>query len=849
MKSSTLEINENDRKSHVEAYYIHPEKQEQPLIRVYRNMEQEIYEAVFGLELSGIGRRTKSREEKSKENEIHVIQQERYKRLLLTGLSAGQTLDLEYTGGIKNGGTPYFKWLIKGRAQEGNGEEAAASVKQLWQNLNVIAGTLRNEYTFSPVADERKLGGLADPAGYVGVVNRVGVAINADTYVPMGFLRRTSSKADKSSVIVVPEQGGDRAPFFDSLALGALGCASEIKLALSISRIEMTDNNLHDISSALQWLRNGEAKQISFNQALKEGMQSDGLMASLENSLEQWIASPAGYRVSCTAYSREPIPMSFMNLVGSELFSGPFTVETRRIVNDCDIFNPPLDPRSTKAHIGAEMLRNDDHVLDLQDCVNSISLLPPLFPQVETLRKCNVKRSYVHAAAGLQQEGVLLGRLGDNAGATQVHFSKTDRSRHAYVIGATGTGKSTLLYNMIKQDIENGEGVCLIDPHGDLFEQVLRAVPKERAEDVVIVDPSDFDRSVGINFLETGDVNKNVQQNFVVNEMIKIFDRLYDLRTTGGPIFEQYMRNCLLLLMDNEYTEATLTDVSRVFEDRDFRRYLKQKCKNETVVSFWEKQAESAGGDASLSNVAPYITSKLNQFVNNALLRPIIGQPKSSINFRKIMDSGKILLVNLSKGMLGELDTQLLGMLIIGKLFSSAMGRVSLPPEKRRTMYLYIDEFQNFTTDSVAFLLSESRKFGLALTLANQNLAQLRTSSNHNDILDSVLGNVGSTFMLRLGILDAEVMHVYTKPELDAQDLQNQPDFHVAARMLNSNAPGKPFVFKTMPATSTVNPDLASKIKVLSRLKYAQDTSIVEIEIKRRRTSYKKEMKQSTEDE
>lgn len=700
---------------------VQPETQEQPLIRVSRNVEKECFDAVFALELSGIGRRTRNREEKSKESEKQEGQQERYKRLLLTGLSSGQSLDFEYTGGRNRIGKSYFKWTIKGRAEGVDADEATVSAKRLWQNLNVIVGTLRNEYTFAPVADERKLGDHVDPAGYVGVIKRVGVAINAEAYAPMGFLRHSPAKSEKSRVLVAVEQAVERAAFFDSLALGALGCASEIKLTLSISRVTMNDKNLRDISSALQWLRNGEAKQISFNHALKEGMRSDGLMSSLENSLEQWMASPAGYRVSCTAYSREPIPLTLMNLVGSELFSGPFTVETRSVVNDSEIFNPPIDSCSSISHLEKTLARNDAHDLDLQDCVNNITLLPPLFPQVETLRKCHVKRAFANAAADLANDGILLGGIGDNEGANLVRFSKLDRSRHAYVIGATGTGKSTLLYNMIKQDIENGEGVCLIDPHGDLFEQVLRAVPPERAEDVVIVDPSDFDRSVGINFLETGDFNKSVQQNFVINEMIKIFDRLYDLRTTGGPIFEQYMRNTMLLLMDNDaYHDATLTDVSRVYEDREFRKYLKNGCKNDSVVSFWERQAEAAGGDASLNNVAPYITSKLNQFVNNALLRPIIGQPKSSINFREIMDSGKILLVNLSKGMLGELDTQLLGMLIIGKLFSSAMGRVTMPQDQRRTMYLYIDEFQNFTTDSVAFLLSEARKFGLSPIPQNQ---------------------------------------------------------------------------------------------------------------------------------
>lgn len=818
---------------------VRPETPEQPLILVWKNIEKERFDAAFALELTGIGRRTKGREEKNKEGERQEEAQERYKRLLLAGLAANQGLDLVYTGGKDRQGKPHFTWTIRGRATGETADGAAASARELWRNLNVIAGTLNHEYTFTPVWDERKLREQPENAGYVGVFKRVGVAINADAYVPMGFLRQPRTTTAAGRVIIAPEKGASLSSSFDSLALGATGCASEVKLTLSISQVQLTDKDLRMVGNAMGWLRNGEAKQISFREGTKEGSNDKDILASLESSLESWMGNPVGYRVSCIAASKDPIPMAFLKLVGSELFAGPFTVEIQKLSAGS---GGPLLVRD------ADMSRNADAALDLQDCVNSAALLPPLFPKLETLHKCNVKRSFANAACELQFDGILLGRIGEGASARPVRFSKMDRSRHAYVIGATGTGKSTLLYNMIKQDIENGEGVCLIDPHGDLFEQVLRAVPKERAEDVVIVDPSDFDRSVSINFLETGDFNKNVQQNFVVNEMIKIFDRLYDMKVAGGPIFEQYMRNCLLLLMDSEYTEATLTDVSRVFEDRDFRKYLKQNCRNEAVVSFWEKQAEAAGGDVSLSNVAPYITSKLNQFVHNALLRPIIGQPKSSINFREIMDSGRILLVNLSKGMLGELDTQLLGMLIIGKLFSSAMGRVKLPPEKRRTMYLYIDEFQNFTTDSVAFLLSEARKFGLALTLANQNLAQLRVNSGHHSILDSVLGNVGSTFMLRLGIVDADVMQIYTKPEMDGQDLQNQADFHVAARMLNRNAPGKPFVFRTMPATSTVNPDLASKIKVLSRLKYAANTELVEGEIKRRRTAYKKEMKQAAEE-
>jgi len=816
---------------------VQPASPEQPLIRVYKNIEKECFEAVFALELSGIGKRMIIREDWKKESEQREKIQDRHKKLLMSALSAQQSLDFVYSGGRSNLGKTYFKWIIKGRAEGASADDAAISVQRLWQNMNVIVGSLKHEFTFAPVVDEQVLREEEACHGYAGVIKRIGVAVNANTYVPMGFQRQPSIKRSAGSVFVVPEKGASVSTSFDSLALGASGCASEVKLTLSISKVKLSKEDLCTVGSALSWLRNGEAKQISLQQGIKEGSNDKVILESLDNSLELWLGNPVGYRVRCTAFSKEPIPLSFLQLVGSEIFSGPFTAE----VVKSDVRANDLLINNSKGNL--------DQALDLQDCVNNLTLLPPLFPQIETLHKCNVKRSFAHAADDLQQDGILLGKIGDKAADKSVRFSKMDRSRHAYVIGATGTGKSTLLYNMIKQDIENGEGVCLIDPHGDLFEQVLRAVPRSRAEDVVIVDPSDFERSVSINFLETGDINKSVQMNFVVNEMIKIFDRLYDLKQTGGPIFEQYMRNSMLLLMDNEYVEGTLTDIPLLFEDSEFRSFLKKGCKNPMVESFWTNQAEEAGGDASLRNIAPYITCKLNQFTHNALLRPIIGQPKSSINFREIMDSGKILLVNLSKGMLGELDAQLLGMLLIGKLFSSAMGRVSMPTDKRRTMYLYIDEFQNFTTDSIAFLLSEARKFGLALTLANQNLTQLRSSNGHNSLLDSVLGNVGSTFMMRLGILDADVMQVYTKPDLDAQDLQSQPDFHVAARMLNRNAPGKPFVFNTMPAQVTGSADLSSKIKILSRLKFAQDTKIVESEIRRRRTAYKKEKKHQSEAE
>jgi hypothetical protein len=367
----------------------------------------------------------------------------------------------------------------------------------------------------------------------------------------------------------------------------------------------------------------------------------------------------------------------------------------------------------------------------------------------------------------------------------------------------------------------------------------LKAIPRQRARDVVLVDPCDFEHSVGINFLECKGPNKQVQMNFIVNEMVKIFDRLYDLSKTGGPMFEQYMRNALFLVMESKLSEPTLMDIPMVFEDDDFRRFLKRSCRNPIVESFWGRQAELVRGEASLENIAPYITCKLNQFTTNALLRPIIGQSKSTIDFRGLIDNRKILLVNLSKGLLGELDTQLLGMLIIGKLFCSAMGRVSLSPESRRPVFLYVDEFQNFTTDTVAHMISEARKFGIYLTLANQNMTQLQKNEGKENILETVLGNVGTILFFRLGAADAEKLETYTKPELCAQDLQYLSDFHVVGKLLSNNSPSRPFVFNTLPISQPENSAGVGSIIKVSRKKYTVPTEQVEFNIIKRRTSWK----------
>ncbi|MEQ1848670.1 MAG: TraM recognition domain-containing protein, partial [Nitrospira sp.] len=264
----------------------------------------------------------------------------------------------------------------------------------------------------------------------------------------------------------------------------------------------------------------------------------------------------------------------------------------------------------------------------------------------------------------------------------------------------------------------------------------------------------------------------------------------------------------------------------------DYRAYLKSICQNPLVVSFWDRQAEQVSGEASLKNMAPYITSKLNQFTHNPLLRPIIGQRHSSINFRQIMDDKQILLVNLSKGLLGEFDTQLLGMILIGKLFIAAMGRADINKAQRTPFHWYIDEFQNFATDSIGHLLSESRKYGLRLSLANQNLTQLHLGNGSKDLREAVLGNVANLLFFRMGVTDAQQLSAYTQPELSSQDLQFLPDFHAVARLLNHNAPMRPVVLKTLPKQERLlDEEVKDEILAYCRDRYMRPIEEVEQEI------------------
>jgi hypothetical protein len=434
------------------------------------------------------------------------------------------------------------------------------------------------------------------------------------------------------------------------------------------------------------------------------------------------------------------------------------------------------------------------------------------------------KASTAPVPLDLPDKGTLLGINKHRGVPTEVYLSDEDRLRHFYTIGQTGTGKTTLLKNMITQDILKGNGVCMIDPHGTDIEDVLSIIPKERYEDVIYFDPSHTERPMALNMLEY-DPKYPEQKTFVVNEMLSIFNKLFDMKVAGGPMFEQYFRNAVLLVMEDVQTGNTLLDVSRVLAQKSYREMKLANCKNPIVIQFWREVAEKAGGEAALSNVVPYITSKFDVFLSNDVMRPIIAQETSSLNFRDIMDTKKILLVNLSKGRLGDINAHLIGLILVGKILMSALSRVDSLDKNPPPFYLYIDEFQNITTSSISTILSEARKYKLSLNIAHQFIAQLE-----EPIRDAVFGNVGSIASFRIGADDAEYLEKQFAPVFTAKDLMNIENRHAYLKILANGRPVKPFDIATVAPNKgdVVNKD---NIKKLSHLKYGRDRQIVEREI------------------
>ena len=439
-----------------------------------------------------------------------------------------------------------------------------------------------------------------------------------------------------------------------------------------------------------------------------------------------------------------------------------------------------------------------------------------------------LKAKSAPAPAGLPTSGILIGQNVYRGEIVPIVIGEDDRRRHLYIIGQTGTGKTTLMQSMIKQDIESGKGVCVIDPHGDMVEEILGYIPQNRADDVIYFDPASISRPMGMNFLEY-DPAYPEQKTFIVNELLEIFRKLYaDVPEALGPMFETYFRNATMLVMEDPSSGNTLLDIARVMSNAEFRGLKLSQSRNPVVNAFWRDVAEKAGGEAALANMTPYITSKFDTFLTNEFMRPILLQEHSSLKFREIMDKSKILLVNLSKGRVGEINASLLGLIMVGKIMMAAFSRVNLPEESRRDFYLYLDEFQNVTTPSIATILSEARKYRLDLIMAHQFIGQLS-----DPIRLAVFGNTGSVVLFRVGAEDAEFLQKQFEPVFNSQDLMNIENFNAYIKMLVRGQTTRPFNIRIIPKPKS-DAHIVQSLKELSALKYGRPREEVEAEIAKR---------------
>lgn len=431
-------------------------------------------------------------------------------------------------------------------------------------------------------------------------------------------------------------------------------------------------------------------------------------------------------------------------------------------------------------------------------------------------------------------DGIVVGINRYRGVDTKIRFMGKDRTRHQYIIGKSGSGKSALLSWQARQDIANGEGLCVVDPHGDLIEDVLAHVPKERAKDVVLFDPGDTERPMGLNLLEA---KTDEEKDRASLDAMEIFIKLFG-NEIFGPRIQHYFRNGCLTLMDDEDEGATLIDVPRLFVDDEFQRYKIAKCKNVVVRSFWEHEFAKTGAREK-EEMIPYFSAKFGPFVTNSTMRNIIGQPKSAFDIRQIMDDGKILLVNLSKGKIGDINAQLLGLIFVNKVNMAALSRAEIPQEQRKRFYLYVDEFQNFITDAFATILSEARKYELALIMAHQYIGQLTDKTSayegaNTKVRDAVFGNVGTIMSFKIGAEDAEYMAKEMAPVLSEQDVINIPNFHCYTKLNINNSTSRPFSMATIWDESDRNPKRADLIKEYSRMKYGRKKIFVDQEIEDR---------------
>lgn len=583
------------------------------------------------------------------------------------------------------------------------------------------------------------------------------------------------------------------------------------------------------------------ANQIRKNKGVKSGFQSKGIIEALWKPPEvsdvkaedkQLSSTEQGIVDGIESKSRYPGYETLIRVVASSNVAGRSQALMNNVVSAFSLFDSPSNngfkfavAKNMEEFVTAYIFRFFPQAVN-QNILNTVELATIFhLPDQSSIPTSQVRRQATKQVDGpteMMDEGFLLGYNEFRGIKKEIRLGTVDRRRHTYVIGQTGTGKSKLLENLAYQDMMDGRGFAFIDPHGDSAEELLGMVPKERVEDVVYFSPGDMDMPIGLNLFEFEDQD---QRDFLIQETIAMLYKLYDPGHTGiiGPRFESWFRNAAITVMSDPAGSSFL-DVQQVFIDQAFADEKIKHLTSPIVLDFWNKEmagtSESAKGE-----MLGWFASKFGAFLANDMMRNIIGQTESGFNLRDIMDNKKILLVNLSKGKVGELNSQLLGMIFVMKFNAAAMGRADTPENEREDFSLYVDEFQNFATESFASILSEARKYRLSLILANQFMTQLT-----DQIREAILGNIGTVISGRIGITDAEILVKKFSPTFDAEDLTRMPNFQTIASVMIHNVPSAAFSMTLLPPLGESNPQLRDALKKLSASKFGKPRAQVEKE-------------------
>jgi hypothetical protein len=566
----------------------------------------------------------------------------------------------------------------------------------------------------------------------------------------------------------------------------------------------------------------GYVRMLQTEEEIAKSIGEKATQSGFDSIVRVLVASPQKYRVQ-------------------EILDGTFTAfnafkgkgkngfNNRRII-PVNTLNSPIIRHNFKYRLGRLWEKNS--ILASNELATLFHFPDAKYNKIPTIKWLDYK--VLPPPITLPEEGIILGNSVYRGVTKKVRFLRNDRTRHCYVIGKSGSGKSVLLEWMAGQDCAAGDGVCVIDPHGDLVEDVLSRVPKKRAKDVIVFDPGDRERPMALNILEA---KTDAEKDRASLDAMEIFIKLFGSEIFG-PRIQHYFRNACLTLMDDDDEGATLLDIPRMFIDEDFQKYKVTKVRNAVVRDFWENEIANTG-DREKQEMIPYFTSKFGPFVTNTTIRNIIGQSKSAFNIRQSMDTQKIVLINLSKGKIGALNAQLLGLIFVSKINQAAMGRVDMEAKDRKDFYLYVDEFQNFATDTFASILSEARKYRLNLIMAHQYIAQLSEGggiggSKDSKIKDAVFGNVGTMMSFKVGAEDAEYLEKEYAPSLSAQDILGIANYKAYIKLNINNTTSRPFSMETIWDPDGRNYKVAEVIKKYSRMKYGRKKEFVDAEIEAR---------------